>query len=119
MGGIWLCKAVVGCGEGVAEQLRKLITKLLVEGAGKEEVGDIFSGGIAEGTVSGQWVDSGWYIEGQGAAAQQALHGPRQPACAARTLDIGLILVTEGPASLLQAWRLPVARRKKPAPQAV
>ena len=53
VGGIWLCKPVVGCGEGVAEQLRKLITKLLVEGAGKEEVGDIFSGGIAVGTVGG------------------------------------------------------------------
>ena len=53
MGGIWLCKPVVGCGERVAEQLRKLIAKLMVEGAGKEKVGYIFGGGIAVGTVGG------------------------------------------------------------------
>jgi hypothetical protein len=53
VGGRWLCKPVVGCGEGVAEQHRELIAKLLVKGAGKEEVGAIFGEGIAVGTVGG------------------------------------------------------------------
>lgn len=68
VGGHWLCKPVVGCGERVAEQLGELIAKLLVEGAGKEEVGYIFGGGIAVGTVGG---GAGGFckVSGRGAVA--------------------------------------------------
>ena len=53
MGRGWLCKPVLGCGERVAEQLGELITVLLVEGAVKEKVRNIFGGGIAVGALGG------------------------------------------------------------------